>query len=64
MKAKSVLVGRPMEPANVRRVIGKIYNRAAFQLSEAILAKALQGDSTSQQAAVEMLKLGLSQDAK
>lgn len=63
-QAKSPLMGRPMSQANVKRTIGKIFNRSAFQLSESILAKAIQGDPTSQLAAVEMLKLGLSQESK
>lgn len=63
-QAKSPLMGRPMSQANVKRTIGKIFNRSAFQLSESILKKAIQGDSTSQLAAVEMLKLGLSQEPK
>lgn len=61
-QVKSPLMGRPMSQANVKRTVGKVFNRSAFQLSESILAKALQGDATSQLAAVEMLKLGLSQD--
>jgi hypothetical protein len=33
------------------------------QLSEAVLAKALQGDSTAQLAAVQLLALGLAEPA-
>jgi len=51
-----------MVPANVRRTVAKTMNRSAHQLTEAVLAKAIQGDSTSQLAAVQLLALGLSQE--
>jgi len=62
MNPKSPLAGRPMVPANVRRTVAKTMNRSAHQLTEAVLAKAIQGDSTSQLAAVQLLALGLSQE--
>lgn len=50
--------GRTIASATVRKDIRRVLNRSAHQLSEAILAKALTGDSSAQLAAVEMLKLG------
>ncbi len=64
MNPESPLTGRPMEANNVRRTVAKTMNKSAHQLTEAVLAKALQGDSQSQLAAVQLLTLGLSQDAK
>jgi hypothetical protein len=53
-----------MAARNVKRVVSKVMSKSAYQLSESILARALSGDSTAQLAAVQLLTLGLSQDAK
>ncbi len=63
-QAKSPLLGRPMAAQNVRRIVGKLCNRAAYSLTEAVLARALAGDPVAQRSAVELLKLGLSHDDK
>lgn len=46
-----------MNPKNVRRTVAKTVNRSAHQLTEAVLAKALQGDSTAMLAAVILLHM-------
>lgn len=56
--------GRTQSAATVRRQVARVMNRSAHQLSEAVLAKALTGDSHAQLAAVEMLKLGMAQPTK
>jgi hypothetical protein len=49
--------GRTLGGDTVRRQLARTLNPRAQQLSEAVLAKALMGDSTAQLAAVEMLKM-------
>jgi hypothetical protein len=53
-----------METQNVRRTVAKTMNKSAHQLTEAVLAKAIMGDSQSQLAAVQLLAIGLGQDTK
>lgn len=56
--------GRTQSAATVRRQVARVMNRSAHQLSEAVLAKALTGDSASQLAAVQLLQLGMTQPTK
>lgn len=56
--------GRTQSAATVRRQVARVMNRAANQLSEAILAKALTGDPASQLAAVQLLQIGMMQPTK
>ena len=56
--------GRTPASSTVRRQVSRVMNRSASQLSEAILAKALVGDTTAQAAAVQLLALGLNQPQK
>jgi hypothetical protein len=53
--------GRTVASRTVRLNVRRALNKSAIQLSEAVLAKALQGDSTAQLAAVQLLALGLAE---
>lgn len=55
--------GRTVASRTVRLNVRRTLNKSAVQLSEAVLAKALQGDSTAQLAAVQLLALGLAEPA-
>ncbi len=46
----------------VRREVARVMNRSANQLAHSILAKAIQGDPTSQLAAVQLLNIGLNRE--
>lgn len=50
--------GRTVAAETVRKDIRRVMNRSAHQLSEAILAKALGGDTNAQLAAVQLLQVG------
>jgi hypothetical protein len=49
--------GRTMTADTVRRQLARTLNPRAQQLGEAVLAKALMGDTNAQMAAVQMLVL-------
>ncbi len=51
--------GRTPAVRTVQRTVSRVMNKSAHQLTEAVLAKALNGDTNAQLAAVQLLQLGI-----
>lgn len=56
--------GRTPAARTVRKEVSRVMNKSAHQLAEKVLAKALQGDSSAQLAAVKLLQLGMTEPSK
>lgn len=46
----------------VRREVSRVMNRAANQLAQSVLAKALTGDTSAMLAATQLLQIGLNRE--